>query len=78
MKKFNVVLEETITKVTTVVVEVEDGDKLDDILDKVDETANNSEDYISGLNGYLNVIEVIESDGDVTDFECSDYYKYTE
>lgn len=82
MQKFNVVLEEIIRKETIVVVEVRDEDELSEFLEEADEVAedygSNSEDYISELKQNLKVIEIIEGDEELKEFECTDYYRYTE
>jgi len=79
MQKFNVMLEETLKKVTNVVVEARDEDELVEILEVADAEAEDcgfdSEDYISELKKHLKVIEVIESDEEMEEFECTDYYK---
>ncbi len=77
--KFNVILEEKIRKYTTVVVEVESEEELSGILEELDEDAKNyeynSEDYAAELKKKMKVVEVIEEDGEMTDFECTDYYE---
>lgn len=76
MKKFNVVLEETIKRETTVVVRVGNEDELNNILDEL--VGENSEDYISYLKRDLEVLEMIEGDLEVKEIDCNDYYPYQE
>ncbi|HAQ41553.1 MAG TPA: hypothetical protein DCM73_12475 [Clostridiales bacterium] len=35
----------------------------------------NSEDYAAELKKKMKVVEMIEEDGEMTDFECADYYE---
>ncbi len=82
MQKFNVTLEETLKKVTNVVVEVKGEDELVEILEEADAEVItrgfNSEDYISELKKHLKVVEVIECDEEMEEFECTDYYREKE